>query len=115
MSGRNAFSSDNTTVAHDLVVAQKRKSKRNWERSNPARRYLIPVAVRDEVAALAEALMENVDPVACVLFDYAETCHARGTLKFKPRLSMYLTSTTRLSCGDKRMWTPPTAPIFRVI
>jgi len=24
----------------------------------------------DEVAALAEALMENVDPVACVLFDY---------------------------------------------
>ena len=87
MSGRNAFSSDNTTVAHDLVVAQKRKRARNWEKSNPARRYLIPVEVRDEVAALAEALMENVDPVACVLFDYAETCHARGTLKFKPRLN----------------------------
>lgn len=87
MSGRNAFSNENTTVAHDLVVAQKRKSKRNWEKSNPARRYLIPVEVRDEVAALAEALMENVDPVACVLFDYAETCHARGTLKFKPRLN----------------------------
>ena len=43
--------------------------------------------MRDEVAALAEALMENVDPVACVLFDYAETCHTRGTLKFKPRLN----------------------------
>ena len=87
MPGRNAFSNNSTTVAQDLVVAQKRQPSRNWERSNPARRYLIPVAVRDEVAALAEALMENVDPVACVLFDYAETCHTRGTLKFKPRLN----------------------------
>ena len=87
MPGRNAYSTNNTTVAHDLVVAQKRKQTRNWEKSNPARRYLIPVEVRDEVAALAEALMENVDPVACVLFDYAETCHTRGTLKFKPRLN----------------------------
>jgi hypothetical protein len=87
MSGRNAFSNNNATVAHDLVVAQKRKQTRNWEKSNPARRYLIPVEVRDEVAALAEALMENVDPLACVLFDYAETCHTRGTLKFKPRLN----------------------------
>jgi hypothetical protein len=87
MSGRNAFSSENTTVAQDLVVAQKRKSTRNWEKSHPARRYLIPVEVRDDVAALAETLMENVDPVACVLFDYAETCHTRGTLKFKPRLN----------------------------
>jgi len=87
MPGRNAFSNNSTTVAQDLVVAQKRQQNRNWERSNPARRYLIPVDVRDEVAALAETLMENVDPVACVLFDYAETCHARGTLKFKPRLN----------------------------
>ena len=87
MSGRNAFSTNNTTVAQDLVVAQKRQPNRKWERSNPARRYLIPVEVRDEVAALAEALMENVDPVACVLYDYAETCHTRGTLKFKPRLN----------------------------
>lgn len=87
MPGRNAYSTNNTTVAHDLVVAQKRKPTRNWEKSNPARRYLIPVEVRDEVAALAEALMENVDPLACVLFDYAETCHTRGTLKFKPRLN----------------------------
>ncbi|CAG0960721.1 hypothetical protein ANAEL_00610 [Anaerolineales bacterium] len=87
MSGRNAFSNNNATVAHDLLVAQKRRQTRNWEKSNPARRYLIPVDVRDEVAALAEALMENVDPVACVLFDYAETCHTRGTLKFKPRLN----------------------------
>ncbi|MBM4426634.1 MAG: hypothetical protein FJ031_05285 [Chloroflexi bacterium] len=87
MPGRNAYSATNTTVAHDLVVAQKRKPTRNWEKSNPARRYLIPVEVRDEVAALAEALMENVDPLACVLFDYAETCHTRGTLKFKPRLN----------------------------
>ena len=87
MPGRNAFSNDNTTVAQDLVVAQKRRQTRNWEKSNPARRYLIAVEMRDEVAALAEALMENVDPVACVLFDYAETCHARGTLKFKPRLN----------------------------
>jgi hypothetical protein len=87
MPGRNAFSINSTTVAQDLVVAQKRQQNRNWERSNPARRYLIPVDVRDEVAALAEALMENVDPVACVLFDYAETCHTRGTLKFKPRLN----------------------------
>lgn len=85
--GRNAFSTTNTTVAQDLVVAQKRKPTRNWEKSNPARRYLIPVEVRDEVAALSEALMENVDPMACVLFDYAETCHTRGTLKFKPRLN----------------------------
>ena len=87
MSGRNAFSNNSTTVAQDLVVAQKRRQTRNWEKSNPARRYLIPVDVRDEVAALAEALMENVDPVAGVLFDYAETCHTRGTLKFKPRLN----------------------------
>jgi hypothetical protein len=87
MPGRNAFSTNSTTVAQDLVVAQKRQPNRNWERSNPARRYLIPVDVRDEVAALAEALMENVDPVACVLYDYAETCHTRGTLKFKPRLN----------------------------
>lgn len=87
MSGRNAFSNNSTTVAQDLVVAQKRRQTRNWEKSNPARRYLIPVDVRDEVAALAEALMENVDPLACVLFDYADTCHARGTLKFKPRLN----------------------------
>jgi hypothetical protein len=87
MPGRNAYSTTNTTVAHDLVVAQKRKPTRNWEKNNPARRYLIPVEVRDEVTALAEALMENVDPVACVLFDYAETCHTRGTLKFKPRLN----------------------------
>jgi len=70
MPGRNAFSNNSTTVAQDLVVAQKRQQNRNWERSNPARRYLISVDVRDEVAALAEALMENVDPVACVLFDY---------------------------------------------
>lgn len=87
MPGRNAYSTNNTTVAHDLVVAQKRKPTRNWEKSNPARRYLIPVEMRDEVAVLAEALMENVDPLACVLFDYAETCHTRGTLKFKPRLN----------------------------
>jgi len=87
MPGRNAFSTNSTTVAQDLVVAQKRQPNRNWERSNPARRYLIPVDVRDEVTALAETLMENVDPVACVLYDYAETCHTRGTLKFKPRLN----------------------------
>jgi hypothetical protein len=88
MPGRNAYSVVNTdTVAHDLPIAQPRERNRGWEKSNPARRYLIPVAVRDEVAALAETLMENVDPVACVLFDYAETCHMRGTLKFKPRLN----------------------------
>jgi hypothetical protein len=88
MTGRNAFSAVNTdTVAHDLPLAQQRERNRGWEKSHPARRYLIPIEVRDEVAALAEALMENVDPVACVLFDYAETCHARGTLKFKPRLN----------------------------
>ena len=87
MSRRNAFSNNSTTVAQDLVVAQKRRQTRNWEKSNPARRYLISVEVRDEVAALSEALMENVDPVACVLFDYAEACHTRGTLKFKPRLN----------------------------
>ena len=89
MSGRNAFGSLTTTgtVAHDLKVAQVHKRTRAWEKSNPARRYLIPIEVRDEVAALAEALMENVDPVACVLFDYAESCHTRGTLKFKPRLN----------------------------
>jgi len=88
MPGRNAFSVINTdTVAHDLPLAQQRERNREWEKSHPARRYLVPVQVRDELAALAEALMENVDPVACVLFDYAETCHARGTLKFKPRLN----------------------------
>jgi hypothetical protein len=87
MSGRNAYSNTNPTVAHDLVVAKKRKQTRNWEKSNPARRYLISVEIRDEVAALAETLMENVDPVAGVLFDYAEHCHTRGTLKFKPRLN----------------------------
>ena len=89
MSGRNAFGAltSSATVAHDLNVAHVHKRTRAWEKSNPARRYLIPIEVRDEVAALAEALMENVDPVACVLFDYAETCHTRGTLKFKPRLN----------------------------
>ena len=87
MSGRNAFSNENPTVAHDLAVAKKKKQTRNWENANPARRYLITVELRDEVAALAETLMENVDPVAGVLFDYAEHCHARGTLKFKPRLN----------------------------
>src|SRR5512143_2571992 len=87
MSGRNAFGLITSTVAQDLPVAQKREHNRRWERSNPARRYLISITVRDEVAALAEALMENVDPVACVLYDYAETCHTRGTLKFKPRLN----------------------------
>src|SRR5512143_3108093 len=86
MSGRNAFGLITSTVAQDLPVAQKREHNRRWERSNPARRYLISISVRDEVAALAEALMENVDPVACVLFDYADTCHTRGTLKLKPRL-----------------------------
>lgn len=87
MSGRNAFSNDNPTVAHDLPVAKKKKQTRSWEKTNPARRYLITVELRDEVAALAETLMENVDPVASVLFDYAEHCHTRGTLKFKPRLN----------------------------
>ena len=87
MSGRNAFSNENPTVAHDLAVAKKKKQTRNWENANPARRYLITVELRDEVAALAETLMENVDPVAGVLFDYAEHCHARGTLKLKPRLN----------------------------
>ena len=89
MSGRNAFGSltSTSTVAHDLKVAQVHKRTRAWEKSNPARRYLISIEVRDDVASLAEALMENVDPVAGVLFDYAETCHTRGTLKFKPRLN----------------------------
>lgn len=87
MPARNAYSNTSPTVAHDLVVAKKRKQTRNWEKSNPARRYLIPVDVRDEVVALAETLMENVDPLACVLFDYGEHCHTRGTLKFKPRLN----------------------------
>lgn len=87
MPGRNAFSLHATTVAQDLPVAQKREHNRRWERSNPARRYLISPQMRDEVVALAEALMENVDPVACVLFDYADACHTRGTLKFKPRLN----------------------------
>ena len=87
MSGRNAFLNDNPTVAHDLAVAKKKKQTRHWEKTNPARRYLITVELRDEVAALAETLMENVDPVAAVLFDYAEHCHTRGTLKFKPRLN----------------------------
>jgi hypothetical protein len=87
MPGRNAFASSNDTVAHDLPLAQARERKREWEKNNPARRYLIPPALRDEVAALAEALMENIDPVACVLFDYAEMCHRRGTLKLTPRLN----------------------------
>jgi hypothetical protein len=87
MSGRNAFSSSNDTVAHDLPIAQARGRKREWEKNNPARRYLIPATLRDEVAALAETLMENIDPVACVLFDYAELCHLRGTLKLTPRLN----------------------------
>lgn len=89
MSGRNAFGTltSTGTVAHDLKIAQVHKRTRAWEKSNPARRYLIPVEVRDDVAALAETLMENVDPVAGVLFDYAEHCHTRGTLKFKPRLN----------------------------
>lgn len=64
-----------------------RERKREWERRHPARRYLIPVEVRDQVAALAEALMENVDSLACVLFDYADDCHRRGALKFHPRLN----------------------------
>ena len=90
MAGRNAFGTvvSTETVAHDLQVAQTRMRKRQWEKSNPARRYLIAVDIRDEVAALAEVLMENVDPLACVLFDYAEACHARGTLKFQPRLNL---------------------------
>lgn len=87
MPGRNAFTSNNNTVAHDLPLAQNRERKREWEKNNPARRYLIPATLRDEVAALAEALMENIDPVACVLFDYAEVCHRRGTLKLQPRLN----------------------------
>ncbi len=87
MPGRNVFSLNTNTVAHDLPLAQRRQGNRNWEKDNPARRYLIPVEVRDEVVALAETLMENVDPLACLLFDYADACHARGTLKFKPRLN----------------------------
>jgi hypothetical protein len=89
MPGRNAFRSVTSigTVAHDLPLAQIHNQKRQWEKDHPARRYLIPVDVRDEVAAMAEALMENVDPLACVLFDYAAACHTRGTLKFQPRLN----------------------------
>ena len=87
MPGRNPFSIQTGTVAQDLPLAQKRSHTRRWEKEHPARRYLIPVEVRDQVAALAEALMENVDPVACVLFDYADACHTRGTLKFQPRLN----------------------------
>lgn len=87
MAGRNAFSSKNDTVAHDLPLAQERTRKRAWEKAHPARRYLISPSLRDEVVALAESLMENVDPVACVLFDYAESCHRRGTLKLEPRLN----------------------------
>lgn len=89
MSGRNAFSTSipTGTVAQDLPVAQTRRQTRRWEKEHPARRYLIPVELRDELAALAEALMENVDPLACVLFDYADICHTRGTLKFQPRLN----------------------------
>ncbi|MFZ5857175.1 MAG: hypothetical protein ACOYZ6_10105 [Chloroflexota bacterium] len=87
MPGRNPFSIQTGTVAQDLPLAQKRSHTRLWEKEHPARRYLIPVEVRDQVAALAEALMENVDPLACVLFDYADTCHTRGTLKFQPRLN----------------------------
>ncbi len=87
MPGRNAFASSNETVAHDLPLAQARERKREWEKHNPARRYLIPAALRDEVAALAETLMENIDPVACVLIDYAELCYQRGTLKLTPRLN----------------------------
>lgn len=87
MPGRNAFSVNTDTVAHDLPLAQRRHGNRNWEKNNPARRYLITVELRDEVAALAEVLMENVDPVARLLVDYAEACHARGTLKLKPRLN----------------------------
>jgi hypothetical protein len=85
--GGNGKTATVGAVTHDLKIAQVHKRARAWEKSNPARRYLISVEVRDEVAALAEALMENVDPVACVLFDYAETCHTRGTLKLKPRLN----------------------------
>jgi hypothetical protein len=87
MPGRNAFASSTETVAHDLPLAQVRGRKREWEKNNPARRYLIPPTLRDEVAALAETLVENIDPVACVLFDYAELCHRRGTLKLTPRLN----------------------------
>ena len=108
MSGRNAFGTltSTGTVAHDLKVAQVHKRTRAWEKSNPARRYLIPIDVRDDVAALAEALMENIDPVAGVLFDYAETCHTRGTLKFKPRL----VRTQAYAClGGSRHRTDPVA------
>jgi hypothetical protein len=87
MAGRNAFTTSTDTVAHDLPLAQERQRKRAWEQAHPARRYLIPVALRDQVAALAESLMENIDPVACVLFDYAESCHQRGRLKLEPRLN----------------------------
>jgi len=45
MSGRNAFGTltSTGTVAHDLKVAQVHKRTRVWEKSNPARRYLIPI------------------------------------------------------------------------
>ena len=66
-----------------LVVYRQRS--RRYERENPARRYLIPEDIRDQIVALTESLaVRRVDDIANALLDFALAADRRGTLPIYP-------------------------------
>jgi hypothetical protein len=63
---------------------QMRVAKRNrqWEKSHRPYRYVnVPLAVREQVAALAEHLLVTSDEVARAFIEYGLSCIDAGTLK----------------------------------
>jgi len=68
----------------ETLVVYRQRSRR-YERENPARRYLIPEDLRDQMVGLADSLaVRRVDDIANALLDYALTVDKKGTLPIHP-------------------------------
>jgi hypothetical protein len=64
----------------DPLVVYRPRSRR-YERENPARRYLVPKEIRDQIVALTESMaVRRVDDIATALLDFALAADRKGTL-----------------------------------
>jgi len=96
MPGRNAFASDQDTVAHDLPLAKTRERKRKWEKANPTYSFFVPEnilelvthpeqGIRVRLNAVANREMVLVDEVTLQFASYGLACFERGDIVFVPR------------------------------
>jgi hypothetical protein len=69
---------------HEQIRVAKRN--RQWEKSHRPYRYVnVPLALREQVAALAEHLLVTSDEVARAFIEYGLSCIDAGTLKLRTK------------------------------